>query len=195
MSKTPDITLPNKNQPPSKKEPDPRKLISQQNIDTKEIEPPTEDYFPELPTKSSFSIPSTPDTPQYRPVLSDSFTDIAPIENSILEADIHPAEVSADEIGAVVKDPVHKKILKSELDSMDMYLHNVHRGFRYVTSISGITALINNGLQVHAHRRKILNDVANLAGLGGNGNKGPSMPAGVPDGYEFDNMGNLVRKV
>lgn len=72
-----------------------------------------------------------------------------------------------------------KKVFLQEMKACDIYLHNLHKGFKSATTIRGIVALVETSLKVHAHRREVLKDVE------------PKREAGGPV-YEFDDMGNLI---
>lgn len=78
-------------------------------------------------------------------------------------------------------DQLEKKIAATELADCDLYLKNLHTGFKHVNSINSLIKIVGAGIQVHKHRRSVMEKLKN--GIGSS--KG---------GYTFDENGNLVAK-
>lgn len=73
---------------------------------------------------------------------------------------------------------LEKKILINEISDCDMYLKNIHKGFKSVTSINSLIRLVGAGLGVHKHRRNVIDTIK------GKGKAGSTL--------SFDDNGDLV---
>ena len=70
-----------------------------------------------------------------------------------------------------------KKVLVSELADCNLYLRNIHKGFKHVVSTQNLISLVAAGIGVHKHRRAIIKDIK----------------AGKGDMFELDEHGNPIK--
>lgn len=54
-----------------------------------------------------------------------------------------------------------KKILVDELADCSLYLRNIHKGFKHVTSTKSLISLVAAGIGVHKHRRQVIANLKN----------------------------------
>lgn len=81
-------------------------------------------------------------------------------------------------------DKLQTRAAVGELSDCDMYLKNLHTGFKYVNSINSLLKVVGGCISVHKHKREVLNELK------------LSKPSGTVGGVEIDDQGNvIVRKV
>jgi len=54
---------------------------------------------------------------------------------------------------------LERAMLKAELSDSEMYLKNIHKGFKFAKSTRSLINLVGAGLAVHKHRRQIMKDL------------------------------------
>lgn len=104
----------------------------------------------------------------------------APIPCGIFRSDTHPLDIQEKDLESLDHlDRTNKQLFVQEMADMDLYLHNIHNGFRYATSVNAIGSLVRNALAVQRHRRVLMNHVSQ----------------GTPEStIDYDVMGNPVSK-
>ncbi len=93
-----------------------------------------------------------------------------------IQLDLEPQKVNEDDLSPYKLESLDKKVLINEMSDYDMYLKNIHKGFKSVTSTRSLINLVAAGIQVHKHRRQVLNDIKNQK---------------KASALEFDEYGNL----
>ena len=93
-----------------------------------------------------------------------------------LHVEAQPQKVTEDDLTPYDLKPLDKKVLISEMADYDMYLKNIHKGFKHITSTRSLIHLVAAGINVHKHRRQVLKDIKGE-------NKAKTL--------EFDEHGNL----
>lgn len=88
-----------------------------------------------------------------------STTDFDSLSKFPLQMDITPQKVIEDDLNPYNLKDLEKKILINEFSDCDMYLKNIHKGFRHITSTNSLIKLVMAGIGVHKYRRQVLNDI------------------------------------
>lgn len=96
-------------------------------------------------------------------------------------SDTHtPIQTDLEEI----EGDTNKKVLRQELENYDIYLHNIHKGFKYATSINALTRLVTAGLNVNKQRRATIEHALQLQ---------QPTKANTIDVEAFDAMGRPIK--
>lgn len=93
-------------------------------------------------------------------------------------------DIEEDDIKDIALQPAEKKVFLAEMKSCDIYLDNLHACFKHATTVSSVIALVGASIGVHKHRRSVMEKVSL-----------PKPPTTAEAALEFDNMGNLIKKV
>ena len=72
---------------------------------------------------------------------------------------------------------LEKSLLKAELSDSQMYLKNIHKGFKFARSTRSLINLVGAGLAVHKRRRDVLKELKDA----------------TKDPFEIDEHGNIKR--
>lgn len=134
--------------------------------------------------EDDFKIPEQPNLPSVK----ESFTDTSPYEgdegkiedNKELISKGSQLTLNEEDFSEYELDNLEKKVAVTELSDCDLYLKNLHTGFKYVNSINSLIKIVGAGIQVHKHRRSVIEKLKD----GGNGKAA----------FTFDNNGNIIPK-
>lgn len=91
-----------------------------------------------------------------------------------------PLAVSTNDLQDIPITEFEKKLFMTEMETCDLYLHNIHKAFNHAITIKSIVTLVGAGIGVMKHRRAVLKDISNIPD--------------DPNSIEYDNMGNIIRK-
>lgn len=80
-----------------------------------------------------------------------------------IEIDVDPQTVTEKDFDYLGLNDLEKKVLITELSDCDMYLRNIHSGFKFATSINSLIKLVGAGIGVHKHRRHVLTELKGKA--------------------------------
>lgn len=125
--------------------------------------------FPDCPTnidKDEFDYPCE----------IKSTTDFQDESKFPLQMDTTPQKVTEQDLDPYKLESLEKKVLINEFSDCDMYLKNIHKGFKHVSSTNSLIKLVIAGIGVHKHRRQVMRE---LKGVKPNST------------LEFDEHGNL----
>lgn len=84
----------------------------------------------------------------------------ATLDDTGLDAYHTDLSVTDQDLQEVKISNFQKKLFKNEMDSCDLYLRNLHRGFSAATTVKGIISLVGASLAVHTHRRQAMKDLS-----------------------------------
>lgn len=101
------------------------------------------------------------------------------VTNSNLVDDALPLDLTEKDISDKLPTEVEKKLLLNEMAGCDLYLHNIHKSFKYAGSVSSVIALVKAGVGVQIHRRATLEKASGVSEK--------QKPA-----IQFDTMGNII---
>ena len=122
-------------------------------------------------------FPETPDAPAIYEgggdVLADGST-------SDLIGDSFPINLKERDVVDTVKDETNRKVFIAEMQSYDVYLHNMHKLFPKITTVRSAVTLVAACLTIHKHRRSVLEKVSGFV-------EQDNEPV-------YDVMGNIVQK-
>jgi hypothetical protein len=78
--------------------------------------------------------------------------------------DVAVSRIKDSDLAHLTLNELDKKVLVAELADCNMYLRNIHKGFKHVTSTKSLISLVAAGIGVHKHRRSVLKDISNSRG-------------------------------
>ncbi len=80
---------------------------------------------------------------------------------SLITVDVEKTlqQVTDNDLNYLELENLEKALLKAELSDSQMYLKNIHTGFKFARSTRSLINLVGAGLAVHKHRRQILKDL------------------------------------
>lgn len=110
-------------------------------------------------------LPTEPDH-FYDNILNDITDNSKLISESSLpiEIQIAPQSLQEEDFNHLGLNELDKKVLLSELADCNLYLKNIHKGFKFARSTSSLIKLVGAGIGVHRHRRQVLKDIKQGAG-------------------------------
>lgn len=126
-----------------------------------------------------------PDEPMLPTVRGDST--LADNAGSKLKDDYIPINVQEEDVEGEVPNPHARDVYVNEMSACDLYMHNIHKGFKYVTTVQGIISLVGAGLGVMRARRQFMERASNLT------SHKPDEEDSIDD-VVFDNNGNIIGK-
>lgn len=103
------------------------------------------------------------------------FESLTPID---ISPQIETSRISKSDLAPLTLQSIDEKILVSELADCSLYLRNIHKGFKHVTSTKSLIALVAAGIGVHKHRRQVIESVKNKQNAT----------------FEIDEHGNPIRR-
>lgn len=103
-------------------------------------------------------------------------------EDADLKGDALSLNVTQSDLSDSGITDFEKKVFLNEMESCDMYLHNLHKTFKYVTTVNSVIKLVAASLVVHKHRRSVMEKTSKIK-------------VEDEDTIEFDNMGRVIKKV
>lgn len=83
-----------------------------------------------------------------------------------LETGYDPLQIEVDEVADIIPHKVAQKVFSNELENCDIYLENIHKSFKFCTNIGSVISLVNTGMSINTHRRKILQEASGLKPAG-----------------------------
>lgn len=102
----------------------------------------------------------------------------AEVPPEALKASPMSLSLTKDEVDKHLDGDVNRRLFYNEMQACDMYLHNIHKSFKYANSIHGVTHLVKTALSVQKHRRALMHYASHTAGH-----------------TDYDIMGNEVKKL
>lgn len=86
-----------------------------------------------------------------------------------------PQPVADQDLDYLNLHDLERSLLKSELSDSQMYLKNIHKGFKFARSTRSLISLVGAGLAVHKHRRQVIKELKEVK----------------KDPFEIDEYGNI----
>ena len=103
------------------------------------------------------------------------FESLTPID---ISPQIETSRISKSDLAPLTLQSIDEKILVSELADCSLYLRNIHKGFKHVTSTKSLISLVAAGIGVHKLRRQVIESVKNKQNAT----------------FEIDEHGNPIRR-
>jgi hypothetical protein len=83
-----------------------------------------------------------------------------------LETGYDPLQIEPDEVEDIIKDKTLRKVFASEMENCDIYFENIHKSFKFATSIDSVIRLVNTGMAINTHRRKLMQEASGVKSEG-----------------------------
>lgn len=113
--------------------------------------------------RSDIELPSPPETFNDTDAYEDQeIQDPSKLQSTsliTLEVTAIQQQVKESDLDYLQLHDLEKVLLKAELSDSQMYLKNIHTGFKFARSTRSLINLVGAGLAVHKHRRQIIKDL------------------------------------
>lgn len=90
--------------------------------------------------------------PSVIPAPRESSQNNLPVVATNFLSNLNPVNLNITECKEI-EGKANRSILRQELENYDIYLHNIHEGFKSATSIFALSRLVRDGLMINKQRR------------------------------------------